>query len=170
MMDTLQGLKQAVLEGEDDLAQSLTQKALEEGHQPMTLMNQAIVTGMQEAGELWKQNVYFQTDMIMSSEAFRAAMEIVKPSLSGLETDVVGKCIVGTVVGDMHNLGKMMVAVMLQASGFHVIDLGEDVPAITFVEKVKELKPDILGLGCYMTTTMVEVVNVIKGLKENRVL
>ena len=166
MTDTLQELKRSVLEGEDDLAQSLACKALEEGIQP-TIVNGAIVTGILEAGELWKQGVYFQTDMVMSAEAFRIAMEVVEPSLSGMEDNSIGKYVIGTVAGDMHNLGKMMVVVMLRGAGFNVIDLGEDVPATTFVEKVKELKPDILGLGCYMTTTIVEIENIIKDLAKN---
>jgi len=167
MPDILQELKQAVVEGEDDLAQSLSLKALENGIHPMAIANQAIVAGIQEAGALWKQNIYFQTDMIMSAEAFRAAMEVVEPRLSGAETSSAGKCVIGTVAGDMHNLGKMMVVVMLRGADFQVIDLGEDVSSTTFIEKVKELKPNILGLGCYMTTTIVEIESVICGLKEN---
>ncbi|HEX9975896.1 MAG TPA: cobalamin-dependent protein [Dehalococcoidales bacterium] len=167
MPDLLQELKQAVVEGEDDQAQRLSQKALEDGLDPMTIVKQAIVAGIQEAGALWKQNRYFQTDMIMSAEAFRAAMEVIEPRLSGTETSNEGRCVLGTVAGDMHNLGKMMVVVMLRGAGFQVMDLGEDVSSTTFIEKVKELKPDILGLGCYMTTTIGEMESVISGLKEN---
>jgi len=165
--ETLKKLKKAVLEGDDDLALSLAQKSLEEGAQPLAIVNEAIVAGIQEAGELWKKNEYFQTDMIMSAEAFRAAMEVVEPNLAVGETNTTGKLVIGTVAGDMHNLGKMMVVAMLRGAGFHVIDLGEDVPTKTFIDKVKELKPDILGLGCYMTPTMAEMKNVIKQLKES---
>ena len=167
MAETLKKLKKAVLEGEDDLALSLAQKALEEGAQPLAIVNEAIVAGIQEAGELWKKNEYFQTDMIMSVEAFQVAMGVVEPNLASGETSTAGKVMIGTVAGDMHNLGKMMVVAMLQSAGFHVIDLGEDVPIQTFIDKVKELKPDILGLGCYMTTTMAEMENVIKHLEES---
>jgi 5-methyltetrahydrofolate--homocysteine methyltransferase len=165
--ETLKKLKKAVLEGEDDLALSLAQKALEEGAQPLAIVNEAIVAGIQEAGELWKKNEYFQTDMIMSVEAFQVAMGVVEPNLASGETSTAGKVMIGTVAGDMHNLGKMMVVAMLRSAGFHVIDLGEDVPIQTFIDKVKELKPDILGLGCYMTTTMAEMENVIKHLEES---
>jgi 5-methyltetrahydrofolate--homocysteine methyltransferase len=105
--------------------------------------------------------------MIMSVEAFRVAMEVIEPDITAGETSTAGKLVIGTVAGDMHNLGKMMVVAMLRGAGFHVIDLGEDVPAQTFIDKVKELKPDILGLGCYMTTTMAEMENVIKYLEDN---
>lgn len=167
MSEILGKLKKAVLEGDDDLALSLAQKSLEEGAQPLAIVNEAIVAGIQEAGELWRKNEYFQTDMIMSVEAFRVAMEVVEPDITTGETSTAGKLVIGTVAGDMHNLGKMMVVAMLRGAGFHVIDLGEDVPAQTFIDKVKELKPDILGLGCYMTTTMAEMENVIKYLEDN---
>jgi len=165
--ETLKKLRKAVLEGDDDLALSLAQKSLEEGTQALAIVNEAIVAGIQEAGELWKKNEYFQSDMIMSAEAFRAAMEVVEPNIAAGETSTAGKLVIGTVAGDMHNLGKMMVVAMLRGAGFHVIDLGEDVPTKTFIDKVKELKPDILGLGCYMTTTMAEMKNVIKHLEES---
>ena len=167
MSETLKKLKKAVLEGDDDLALSLAQKSLEEGAQPLAIVNEAIVAGIQEAGELWKKNEYFQSDMIMSAEAFRAAMEVVEPNLAAGETSTAGKLVIGTIAGDMHNLGKIMVVAMLRGAGFHVIDLGEDVPTKIFIDKVKELKPDILGLGCYMTTTMAEMENVIKHLEES---
>jgi len=160
-------LKRAVLEGEDDLALSLVRKALEEGTQPMTVVNEAIVPGIQEAGELWKKNVYFQSDVIMSAEAFRVAMEAVEPHLTAEEVGTAGKVVIGTVAGDMHNLGKMIVIAMLQGADFNVIDLGEDVPTPTFIDKVRELKPDILGLGCYMTTTMLEVRDIVGSLKDS---
>lgn len=167
MTDILQKLKQAVIEGEDDLAQSLAGEALEEGLEPIAIVNEAIVTGIQEAGNLWKEGVYFQADMIMSAEAFRIAMEVVEPNLSIVDTGGIGKYVIGTVAGDMHNLGKMMVVAMLRGAGFNVIDLGEDVPATTFVDKVKEIKPHILGLGCYMTTAIMEIENIIKDLEKN---
>ncbi len=167
MFETLKKLKKAVVEGEDDLALSLAQQSLEEGDQPLAIVNEAIVAGIQEAGELWKKSEYFLSDMIMSAEAFRVAMEVVEPNIAAGETSTAGKLVIGTVAGDMHDLGKMMVIAMLRGAGFHVIDLGEDVPTETFIDKVKELKPDILGLGCYMTTTMVEMGTVIKHLEEN---
>ena len=166
MEDVILELKQAVIEGEDDLAQEMARRALESGLQP-TVVYQAVINGIQEVGELWKQGQYFHSDVIMSAEAFRASAAVVEPHLSGTETSGIGKYVIGTVAGDVHNLGKMMVVTMLRVAGFEVIDLGEDVPGITFIEKVKELKPDVLGLGCYMTTTMLEIGNIIKGLREN---
>ena len=166
MSDVMPRLKKAICEGEDDLAFELAQTALREGTRPLDIVNGAIIAGIQEAGELWKKNIYFHSDMIMSAEAFRRAMEIVEPRISAVDAHSVGSYLIGTVAGDMHNLGKMMVVAMLRGGGFRVTDLGEDVPTETFLAKVEEMKPDVLGLGCYMTTTMTEMETIIKRLKE----
>lgn len=162
----LQQLKKAVCEGEDELAHQLAKKALKEDVPPIVIINQAIMTGIQEAGELWKKNIYFLPNMVMSIEAFQTAMDVIQPHLSSGELGTTGNIVIGTVAGDVHSLGKKIVIAMLRSEGFDVIDLGEDVSISTFVVKVKELKPDILGLGCYMTTTMLAIGEVIKNLKD----
>ena len=158
-------LKKAVLEGDDKLAQQLSQKALDQGIEPMTIVKDGIVPGIQEAGELWKKNEYFHSDIILCAEAFRLAMEIVEPRISAGQRGASGKVIVGTVAGDVHNLGKMMVIATLRGGGFEVTDLGVDVPQDTFVQKIQEMSPDIIGLGCYMTSTMLEMGDIIKRLE-----
>ena len=163
--DTLDKLKKAVLEGDDELAQEFAKKALKEKIEPLKIVNEGIISGIQEAGELWKQNIYFHTDIILCAEAFRLAMEVIEPKLSAREIGTSGKIIIGNVAGDMHNLGKIMVNATLRGGGFEVIDLGEDVSQNTFIQKVKDLNPNILGLGCYMTTTMLEMKEIIKKLK-----
>jgi len=163
----LKELENAILEGEDDLAQSLAKKALEENVQPLSIVNEGIVPGIEEAGVLWKKNEYFLPDVVMSAEAFKMAMEVIEPHLSAGEFGATGKVVIGTVAGDMHTLGKIIVNAMLRSAGFEVIDVGEDVSIATFIEKVKELKPNILGLGCYMTTTMLDMKDIIKKLQEN---
>jgi 5-methyltetrahydrofolate--homocysteine methyltransferase len=100
----------------------------------------------------------------MSTEAFRMAIEIIEPHLSAGQLGTAGNVVIGTVAGDMHNLGKKIVIDILRCANFDVIDLGEDVPVATFIDKVKAIKPDILGLGCYMTTTMPEMANIITEL------
>jgi methanogenic corrinoid protein MtbC1 len=164
-MSILKDLKKAVLEGDDDIAADLVRKALDQGIPPLDIVNQAIIAGIQEAGELWKRNEYFHTDIILCAEAFRLAMEVIEPKLSSGEKGTSGKVVIGTVAGDMHNLGKIMVDATLRGGGFEVIDLGEDVAQDTFIQKVKELNPNILGLGCYMSTTMLEIGNIIKRLE-----
>jgi 5-methyltetrahydrofolate--homocysteine methyltransferase len=146
---------------------SLSQEALEAGAQPSTIIGDALIPGIQDAGELWNKNVYFWPDVVMSTEAFRAAMEVIEPHLSAGQIGTAGKVLIGTVAGDMHNLGKKIVIDMLQCANFSVTDLGEDIAVTTFIDKVKENKPDILGLGCYMTTTMPEMKNIIAELNKN---
>ena len=102
----------------------------------------------------------------MCATAFRVALDVVEPLVSEVETKGAGRYLIGTVAGDMHNLGKIMVIAMLRGAGFQVTDLGEDVPKEIFLNKIIELEPDILGLGCYMTTTMLELEEVIKSLEE----
>jgi 5-methyltetrahydrofolate--homocysteine methyltransferase len=164
-MSVLEDLKKAVLEGDDDIAADLARNALDQGVPPLDIVNQAIIAGIQEAGELWKRNEYFHTDIILCAEAFRLAMEVIEPKLSSGEKGTSGKVVIGTVAGDMHNLGKIMVDATLRGGGFEVIDLGEDVAQDTFIQKIKELNPNILGLGCYMSTTMLEIGNIIKRLE-----
>ncbi|NVM35941.1 MAG: corrinoid protein [Candidatus Lokiarchaeota archaeon] len=163
----LNDLKEAVLKGDDDLAFDLAQKALDNGTAAIKIMEESIVPGIQEAGELWKRNEYFQPDIVMSAEAFRMAMEVIDPRLTSEEFSTTGKVVIGTVAGDMHTLGKLMVKAMLRSGGFEVIDIGEDTSVATFIEKVKEHDPDIVGLGCYMTTTMLEMKEVLTSLQNS---
>jgi 5-methyltetrahydrofolate--homocysteine methyltransferase len=166
MPDMLEAIKQAIVDGDDDIAVAQIEKALQEGINSVEVLKQAIVPGIERAGELWQENVYFVPDVVLSAEAFKAAMKTVEPHLSGLESNKLGTIIIGVVAGDMHDLGKSIVVAMLAGAGFQVVDLGVDVPTETFVEKVREVKPDILGIGCYMTTTMLGLKNVMTVLQE----
>jgi len=165
MSEALQKLQQAVTEGEDDAAAAAAKQALQEGAKALDIVNSAIVPGIQAAGQLWKDNKYFLPDVVMAAEAFNAAMAVVQPKLTAEGAKKTGKVLIGTVAGDMHTLGKSIVIAMLQGAGFEVIDLGVDVPVKTFIDKTAELKPDIVGAGCYMSTTMLEMKDIISGLK-----
>jgi corrinoid protein of di/trimethylamine methyltransferase len=165
MSDILEEVKQAIVDGDDDIAVAQIEQALEEGIDPEKVLKQAIVPGIERAGELWRENVYFMPDVVLSAEAFRVAMKAVEPHLAGRETNKLGTIIIGVVAGDMHDLGKSIVIAMLTGAGFEVIDLGVDVPTETFIEKIKELNPDIVGIGCYMTTTMLELKDMMKLLE-----
>ena len=165
MSDILEEVKQAIVDGDDDIAVAQIEQALEEGIDPEKVLKQAIVPGIERAGELWRENVYFMPDVVLSAEAFSVAMKAVEPHLAGRETNKLGTIIIGVVAGDMHDLGKSIVIAMLTGAGFEVIDLGVDVPTETFIEKIKELNPDIVGIGCYMTTTMLELKDMMKLLE-----
>ena len=167
MSAILETVKQTIVDGDDDEAVAQIEKALTEGIDPVKVLKQAIVPGIERAGELWHDNVYFMPDVVLSAEAFKAAMKAVEPHLAGREITKLGTVIMGVVAGDMHDLGKSIVIAMLTGAGFEVIDLGVDVPTETFIEKISELKPDIMGVGCYMTTTMLELKAMITFLKDN---
>jgi corrinoid protein of di/trimethylamine methyltransferase len=167
MSAIVETVKQTIVDGDDDGAVAQIEKALMEGIDPVKVLKQAIVPGIERAGELWHDNVYFMPDVVLSAEAFKAAMKAVEPHLAGREITKLGTVIMGVVAGDMHDLGKSIVIAMLTGAGFEVIDLGVDVPTETFIEKIGELKPDIMAVGCYMTTTMLELKAMIRFLKNN---
>ena len=167
MSAILETVKQTIVDGDDDETVAQIEQALMEGIDPVKVLKQAIVPGIERAGELWHDNVYFMPDVVLSAEAFKAAMKAVEPHLAGREITKLGTVIMGVVAGDMHDLGKSIVIAMLTGAGFEVIDLGVDVPTETFIEKIGELKPDIMGVGCYMTTTMLELKAMITFLKNN---
>jgi len=164
-MDILASLRRAVTEGDDIAAEKLARQAVEANLPVNEILQHAVMGGIRDAGELWQRNEYFLPDMVMSAEAFRKALTLLEPLLSKGEQSYTGRYLIGTVAGDMHDLGKMIVVAMLRGAGFEVIDLGEDVPRETFIEKARELRPDILGLGCYMTTTMDEVAAIVHVVK-----
>lgn len=162
MSDTLEKLKVAVVEGDDVEAAATARQALADGTPALQVVNQAVVPGIQEAGRLWKENQYFLPDVVMSAEAFNAAMAVLEPHVAAGQIRTAGKVLIGTVAGDMHNLGKSIVGAMLRGAGFDVVDMGVDVPTAAFLDKAAEYKPDILGLGCYMTTTMLIIKDIIQ--------
>ena len=164
--DLYAAIKQAVTEGEDEDAGPLVEKALAAGLPPLDILQQGVVAGITQAGELWQANEYFLPDVILAADAFDAAMVPLEPKLKEAQGDVAGwKYVIGVVHGDMHDLGKSLVIAMLQSAGFEVIDLGIDVPADKFVEAVREHKPEIVGMGAYMSTTMLEMGNIISTLE-----
>jgi len=165
MSNTLEELKLAIVNGDDDIAGDKAGSALKEGIAPLDILNQAIVPGIEEAGRLWSANKYFLPDVILSAGAFKAALELVEPRLKGGTAKSAGRIAIGVVEGDMHDLGKTIVIALLSGAGFEVVDLGVDVSLQTFVDKARELKPDIVGLGCYMSTTMLSMKDIIAGLK-----
>lgn len=166
-MDTassIQELRRAVCEGLVEDSLEFARKAIREGTPPLVVLNEGVIAGLEEAGRLWREGEYFIPEVILSAEAFRACVEFLKPNLATDDMGQAGRFMIGTVAGDMHDLGKNIVVAMLNGSGFEVLDLGVNVPTHTFVEKVAEMKPDILGIGAYMSTTMLVIRDVISAL------
>ena len=162
--DNYQAIGKAVTEGDDVLAGQLVQQALSAGLPPLDILQKGVVAGITKAGELWRANEYFLPDVILAADAFKAGMTPLEPQLKKAGNRPRGKFVIGVVAGDMHDLGKSLVIAMLTSAGFEVIDLGIDVPLNKFVAAVKEHQPTIVGMGAYMTTTMLEMKEVIAEL------
>ncbi|MFX0106481.1 MAG: B12-binding domain-containing protein [Candidatus Hodarchaeota archaeon] len=158
-------LKKAIFEGDPELAEELAKSILESGINSVQAIKDAVIPGILEAGELWKQGLYFLPDVILSAEAFKSAMAVLEKEQTGTGREKVGKFLICSVEGDIHDLGKNIVSTMLKASGFEIHDIGVDVPISTFIEKVKEVRPDIVGLGAYMSTTAATIKDYIQALE-----
>jgi 5-methyltetrahydrofolate--homocysteine methyltransferase len=146
----------------------LTQQALERNVSPQVIITEGLTAGMQVVGEKYATKEYFIPDMLASAEAVGAAMDILKPVLESANVETKGKFAIATVKGDIHDIGKNIVAILLKGSGYEVHDLGTDVPTEKVVEFVKEETPGYLGLSALLTTTMIEMGVVIKALEENK--
>jgi 5-methyltetrahydrofolate--homocysteine methyltransferase len=145
----------------------LTRLALEKDVSPEAIITQALTAGMKVVGEKYSTKEYFIPDMLASAEAVGEAMDILKPLLEASNVETKGKFAIATVKGDIHDIGKNIVAILLKGAGYEVNDLGSDVPTEKIVEFVREEKPDYLGLSALLTTTMTEMGVVIEALKDN---
>ncbi len=145
----------------------LTKSALSEDISPESIITKALTPGMEVVGEKYSTKEYFIPDMLASAEAVGAAMDVLKPLLEKSNVETKGKFAIATVKGDIHDIGKNIVAILLKGAAYEVIDIGIDVPEDKIVEVVKQEQPDYLGLSAMLTTTMTEMKTVIKTLKEN---
>lgn len=161
-------MKTAVLEGEIGEGEVLARRALEAGMDPLECIEAGFVAGINEVGALYEEGEMFLPELVAAAEVMKEALAVLEPELlkSQKSRDILGKVIIGSVAHDIHDIGKDIVASMLTASGFEVHNLGIDIPGETFVARVKELNPDILGMSALLTTTMPEQKNVIEMLKE----
>jgi len=146
----------------------LVQQALEVNISPQVIITEGLTAGMQVVGEKFSTKEYFIPDMLASAEAVGAAMDIMKPVLESANVETKGKFAIATVKGDIHDIGKNIVAILLKGAGYEVHDLGVDMPAEKVVEFVREEKPGYLGLSALLTTTMTEMGVVIKALEESK--
>lgn len=161
-------MAQAVIDGLPDKARQLAEQALSQGIDPLEAINRGYKPGMDVVGEGFANGDLFIPDLMMSGEAMKAAISALEGELSRRkqQRDVLGKVVIGTVEGDIHEIGKTLVATMLAANGFEVHDLGVDVSAEAFVDKVREVDADVLGLSALLTTTILNQETVILTLKE----
>lgn len=166
--DILKELGEAVQDFDDELARTLALRAVEAGVDPVVALEEGLAKALREVGDRFGRGEVFITELIAAAQAMEAGAEVLNEEISkrGASRKAVGRILMGTVDGDIHSIGKNIVKTMLTAAGFEVFDLGVDVPTDVFVEKVKELGPDILGLSALMTTTMVKQREVIEALNE----
>ncbi len=164
----LQEMAQSVLEGNAEQAAGLARKALEVGLEPMTAIEQGYAPGIREVGDRFERGEYFLPHLAMGAEAMKAALAVLEPELARRreERTTLGRVVIGTVAGDIHEIGKTLVATMLAANGFAVTDLGVNVPVEGFVETVRREKAQLVGLSALLTTTMLVQKEVIQALAE----
>ena len=159
-------LSNSVIKGNREEVVELTQEAVDEGVKPNEIINQGLINGMNVVGKRFKAGDMFVPEVLMAAKAMKGGMEIVQPLLVEGEREEAGRVLLGTVAGDLHDIGKNLVGMLMESGGLEVNDLGTDVEADEFVESIREFKPDVLGMSALLTTTMLEMKDVIEVLEE----
>lgn len=144
------------------------EKALQASTEPLEIINEGLAKGLLKLGDLFEKREIYLPELIVAAEAMKEAMELLRPMLEARKQEIpsVGRVLIGTIEGDIHDIGKNIVASVLQAAGFEIIDLGKDVPVEIFVKKVKELTPDIIGVSALLSTTALKQGELIKRLEQ----
>jgi 5-methyltetrahydrofolate--homocysteine methyltransferase len=158
-------LMQAVIEGDHVRSVELASEALKEGISPQDIVGSGLQASMRIVGDKFSAGDFFVPEMLLAARAVARAMEVLQPHISSTNIPTLGRVVIGTVFGDIHDIGKNIVTAFLRGAGFEVLDLGINIPALSFIEAVKEHKPDILGLSALITTTMPVMTDVIKTLE-----
>jgi corrinoid protein of di/trimethylamine methyltransferase len=162
-----QKLAQAVIDGEPEDAEALAKEALEQGLDPLACITNGLTRGIQEVGKLFTSGEYFLPELIIGADAMKMALNILEPKLKdGQKREVVGRVVLGTVAGDLHEIGKTLVGTMLTANGFQVYDIGVDKKPDDFIKAVNETNADIVGASALLTTTMLQQKKLIEALEE----
>ena len=165
-MSDYQALGEAVIQGDDKAALAITEKAIAEGADPLMLVNEYMIPAMDEVGRRFENNEYFVPELLISARAMKAALEILRPLLLQGGQEPLAKVAIGTVKGDLHDIGKNLVASMLEGGGFEVIDLGVNVSPEQFVQAVREKGAKLVAMSALLTTTMPSMKQTIDALKE----
>jgi len=158
-------VQQAIIKGEDARAVQLVQEALEQNANPADIVASGLQAGMIIVGDKFSSGEFFLSEMLLAARAVTKALDVLRPRLSNLHAITIGRVVIGTVAGDIHDIGKKVVSMFLEGAGFEVIDLGTDVSAERFVAAVKEHHPDILGMSALLTTTMPGMKATIEALE-----
>jgi 5-methyltetrahydrofolate--homocysteine methyltransferase len=165
-MADLKALADAVINGDQNTTVEITKAALEEGTAAKSILEDGLIAGMDIVGARFKKNEIYIPEVLIAARAMKMAMEILEPELVKAGVEPVGKCLIATVQGDLHDIGKNLVAMMLKGAGFEVIDLGVDVGPEKFVEQAKTAGAQLVGMSALLTTTMPGMEKTIKALKD----
>lgn len=168
-MADLAGLAEAIIKGDMAGATQLTTEALAEGIAPKSVLDDGLIAGMDVIGGRFKKGEVFIPEVLIAARAMKSSMAILEPALAKAGVEPVGRFVVGTVKGDLHDIGKNLVAMMMKGAGFEVIDLGVDVSPETFVEQVKAHGADMVGMSALLTTTMPAMEQAVKALNDSGV-
>jgi corrinoid protein of di/trimethylamine methyltransferase len=173
MSNKIENLKQAIIDGDQDSARLISEELLGEGLDPLMTIEECVYPAVSVVGERFEKGEYFLTELILSAEAMKSAVAVLMNKIDGGNTGQglgkKGTILLGTVKGDVHEIGKNLVATMLRVNGFDVHDIGKDVPNTEFFEQAKAVKADIIGLSALMTNTMQNQREVINYFKEKKI-
>jgi corrinoid protein of di/trimethylamine methyltransferase len=166
--ELLEALSQSIIDGEVEDAEALAKRVVENGYDPLQAINEGFAKGLDFVGEEFGRGDMFLPDLVLAAEAMKVAVAILEPELArrGTERQVLGVVVIGTVQGDIHDIGKTLVATMLSANGFQVYDLGVNVSPGLFAEKAREVNANLVGMSALLTTTMVRQRDVIEALED----
>ncbi len=171
-MEILNELAESIIAGAAQKSQELTQKALDEGTKPVDVLNKGLIAGMQVVGKKFKNNEFYVPEVLIAARAMKAGLNLLRPKLVESGVEPLGRFVVGTVKGDLHDIGKNLVAMMMEGAGYEVIDLGVDVSPEQFANAIQEKNAQVVGMSALLTTTMVNMKQVIqqisdKGLRDD---
>jgi 5-methyltetrahydrofolate--homocysteine methyltransferase len=166
MASVLQNIASNLYDGEDEIVAGLVQDALDQGMGAQEILSGGLIAGMDEVGKDFKAGDLFVPEVLIAARAMHAGMGILRPLLAESDAPSAGKYLIGTVEGDLHDIGKNLVKMMIEGAGFETIDLGTDVKPKAFVDAVREHQPEVVGMSALLTTTMVNMKNTIEALEE----
>jgi 5-methyltetrahydrofolate--homocysteine methyltransferase len=166
MADIMEQIAKNLYNGEEGEVAALVQKALDEARTPGEILSNGLIAGMDEVGRDFKAGDLFVPEVLIAARAMHAGMHILRPLLAESDAPTTGKYVIGTVKGDLHDIGKNLVKMMLEGAGFETVDLGTDVDTAAFVAAVREHRPTVVGMSALLTTTMVNMRSTIEALEE----
>jgi len=167
-MDPLESLAEALERGDADAVGERTQAAIHAGRAPASILNEGLLAGMKVVGEQFRTHQIFLPEVLLAARAMHAGLDLLKPLLVRDNVPMLGRVVIGTIRGDLHDIGKNLVGIMLQGAGFEVIDLGKDVPPERFVDTAIEKEAAVIGMSALLTTTMVGMKEVVEILRARR--